>query len=58
MFTLLHGKGNPDARSMRLEFEEIRRVVEFEKRSKDVSIGELFRLRLLNQFHISISTQI
>lgn len=57
MLTLVHGKGDPDASFMRLEFKKIRRMVEFEKRNKDVSIGEPFRPKVLNQLHNSISMQ-
>jgi MFS family permease len=58
VLTLVHGKGDPNARFVQLELAEIKGMVEFENRNADVSIGELFRPKMLNRLHIGVFTQI
>ncbi|KAH7109652.1 high affinity glucose transporter [Dendryphion nanum] len=58
VLTLVHGKGNPDDPFVRLEMEEIKQMIEFERQNSDVTIGELFKPKMRNRLHIGISTQI
>lgn len=58
VLTLVHGKGDPNTPFVRLELEEIRSMVEFERQNADVSFKELFRPRMLNRLHIGVFTQI
>lgn len=58
MLTLVHGKGDPHSPFVKLEMDEIRQMIDFERQNADVTITELFRLRMLNRLHIGIFTQI
>lgn len=58
VLTLVHGKGDPNSPFVKLEMNEIRQMVEFERQNADVSIKELFSKRMINRVHIGVSTQI
>lgn len=58
VLTLVHGKGDPNSPFVKLELDEIRQMIDFERQNADVSIAELFRPRMLNRLHIGIFTQI
>ncbi|KAI8932580.1 hypothetical protein NX059_010085 [Plenodomus lindquistii] len=55
---LVHGKGDPNSPFVKLEMDEIRQMIDFERQNADVTIAELFRPRMLNRLHIGIFTQI
>ena len=58
VLTLVHGKGGPNAPFVLRELQEIREMVEFEKRNSDVSYLELFKPHMINRTHIGVFTQI
>ncbi|KAF1844463.1 high affinity glucose transporter [Cucurbitaria berberidis CBS 394.84] len=58
VLTLVHGHGDPHSPFVKLELEEIKQMIEFERQNADVSVAELFRPRMLNRLHIGIFTQI
>jgi MFS family permease len=58
VLTLVHGKGDPNSPIAKLEMDEIRQMIEFERQNADVSFMELFRPRMINRLHIGIFTQI
>ena len=58
VLTLVHGQGDPESPFVRLEMDEIRQSVEFERQNSDVSIAELFKPKMLNRLHIGVFTQI
>ncbi|KAH7071756.1 high affinity glucose transporter [Paraphoma chrysanthemicola] len=58
VLTLVHGKGDPNSPFVKLEMDEIKQMIEFERQNADVSVMELFRPRMLNRLHIGIFTQI
>ncbi|KAL8999966.1 MAG: hypothetical protein Q9188_005777 [Gyalolechia gomerana] len=58
VLTLVHSKGDPDSPFVRRELQEIREMVEFEKRNSDVTYLELFKPNMINRTHIGLFTQI
>ncbi|KAH8424979.1 sugar porter family MFS transporter [Aspergillus melleus] len=58
VLTLVHGKGDPNASFVQLEYEEIKSMCEFERRNADVSYLELFKPTMINRTHVGIFTQI
>lgn len=58
VLTLVHGKGDPASPFVRLELDEIRQSVEFERLNSDVSIFELFKPKMLNRLHIGVFAQV
>jgi sugar porter (SP) family MFS transporter len=58
VLTLVHGKGDPNSPFVKLEMDEIKQMIEFERQNADVSVKELFRPRMINRLHIGVSTQI
>lgn len=58
MLTLVHGKGNSESPFVIQELQDIRDMVEFEARNKDVTYLELFKPNMINRTHIGIFTQI
>ncbi|KAK9413098.1 putative Major facilitator superfamily (MFS) profile domain-containing protein [Seiridium unicorne] len=55
---LVHGKGDPNSPFVRKELNEIREVVDFERRNADVSWLELVSPKMINRTHIGVFTQI
>lgn len=58
VLTLVHGKGDPNSPWVHREMEEIREMVEFERRNADVSYLELFKPKMINRTMIGVFTQI
>ncbi|EDU43577.1 AraJ Arabinose efflux permease [Pyrenophora tritici-repentis] len=58
VLTLVHGKGDPNSPFIKLEMDEIRQMIEFDRQNSDVSWAELFKPKMLNRLHIGIFTQI
>ena len=58
VLTLVHGKGDPDAPFVKREYEEIKAMVEFERRNADVTYLELLKPNMINRTHIGVFTQI
>lgn len=58
VLTLVHGKGDPNSPFVKLEMDEIKQMIEFERQNADVSITELFKPRMVNRLHIGVFTQI
>ncbi|KAI4137499.1 MAG: hypothetical protein L6R39_007250 [Caloplaca ligustica] len=58
VLTLVHSKGDPNSAFVRRELEEIREMVEFEKRNSDVTYLELLKPHMINRTHIGVFTQI
>jgi MFS family permease len=58
VLTLVHGKGDPNSPFVKLEMDEIKQMIDFERQNADVSVMELFKPRMLNRLHIGIFTQI
>ncbi|KAH4612425.1 hypothetical protein HBI26_150120 [Parastagonospora nodorum] len=58
VLTLVHGKGDPNSPFVKLEMDEIKQMIEFERQNADVSVMELFKPRMINRLHIGIFTQI
>ncbi|KAG0125073.1 general substrate transporter [Tuber indicum] len=55
---LLHGNGDVNDPYVKQEMEDIRAMVEFERRNTDATFFELFKPRVINRTHIGIFTQI
>jgi hypothetical protein len=58
VLTLVHGKGDPNSPFVKLELDEIRQMIEFERQNADVSFMELFKPKMLNRLHIGVFTQV
>jgi hypothetical protein len=58
VLTLVHGKGDPNSPFVKLEMDEIRQMIEFERQNADVSFLELFKPKMLNRLHIGVFTQV
>lgn len=58
VLTLVHGKGDPNSPFVKLELDEIRQAIEFERQNSDVSFMELFKPNMINRLHIGIFTQV
>ena len=58
VLTLVHGKGDPNSPWVNREMEEIREMVEFERRNADVTYLELLKPNMINRTHIGVFTQI
>lgn len=58
VLALVHAKGDRNAPFVHLELQEIRDMVEFERRNADVSYFELFKPKMINRTHIGVFTQI
>jgi MFS family permease len=58
VLTSVHGKGDPNSPLVKLELDEIKQMIEFERQNADVSFKELFHPRMINRLHIGIFTQI
>jgi hypothetical protein len=58
VLTLVHGKGDPNSPFVKLELDEIRQMIEFERQNADVSFLELFKPKMLNRLHIGVFTQV
>ena len=56
--SLVHGKGDPNSPFVKLELDEIRQMIEFERQNADVSFMELFKPKMLNRLHIGVFTQV
>ena len=55
---LLHGNGDVNDPYVRHELEDIRAMVEFERRNADATFFELFKPNVINRTHIGVFTQI
>jgi sugar porter (SP) family MFS transporter len=58
VLTLVHGKGDPNSPWVANEMDEIREMVEFERRNADVSFLELVKPNMINRTTIGVFTQI
>ncbi|KAL8950837.1 MAG: hypothetical protein Q9222_003158 [Ikaeria aurantiellina] len=58
VLTLVHGHGDANAPFVLRELQEIREMVEFEKKNSDVTYLELFKPNMINRTHIGVFTQI
>ncbi|KAL8704798.1 MAG: hypothetical protein Q9201_002069 [Fulgogasparrea decipioides] len=58
VLTLVHGKGDSNSPFVLRELQEIREMVEFEKRNSDVTYLELLKPHMINRTHIGVFTQI
>jgi hypothetical protein len=58
VLVLVHGKGNPNSPFVKIEMDEIKQMIEFERQNADVTFMELFRPNMINRLHIGIFTQI
>ncbi|KAL1800099.1 hypothetical protein ACET3X_000441 [Alternaria dauci] len=58
VLTLVHGKGDPNSPFVKLELDEIRQMIEFERQNSDVSFMELLKPKMLNRLHIGVFTQV
>ncbi|KAH8904180.1 general substrate transporter [Coniochaeta sp. PMI_546] len=58
VLTLVHGKGDPNSPWVNREMEEIRDMVEFERRNADVTYLELIKPNMINRTMIGVFTQI
>lgn len=58
VLVLVHGKGDPNSPFVKLEMDEIKQMIEFERQNSDVSFTELFKPRMINRLHIGVFTQI
>ncbi|CUS14392.1 unnamed protein product [Tuber aestivum] len=55
---LLHGNGDANDPYVKQEMEDIRAMVEFERRNADATFLELFKPSVINRTHIGVFTQI
>lgn len=58
VLTLVHGKGDPNSPFVKLEMDEIRQAIEFERQNADVSFMELFKPNMINRLHIGVAIQV
>ncbi|KAJ5249251.1 hypothetical protein N7468_000702 [Penicillium chermesinum] len=58
VLALVHAKGDHSAPFVLTELQEIREMVEFERRNKDASYVELFKPHMIFRTHIGMFTQI
>jgi hypothetical protein len=58
VLTAVHGKGDANSPLVMFELQEIRDMVEFERRNRDVSYFELFHPRMINRTVIGLFMQI
>jgi hypothetical protein len=58
VLVLVHGKGDPNSPFVKIEMDEIKQMIEFERQNADVTFMELFRPNMINRLHIGIFTQI
>jgi hypothetical protein len=58
VLTLVHGHGDPNSPFVKLEMDEIRQMIDFERQNADVTFMELFKPNMINRLHIGIFTQV
>jgi hypothetical protein len=58
VLTHVHGHGDPNSPFVKLEMDEIRQMIDFERQNADVTFMELFKPNMINRLHIGIFTQI
>jgi MFS family permease len=58
VLTLVHGKGDANSPLVKREMAEIREVVKFEERNKDVTYLDLFKPNMIHRTMIGLWTQI
>lgn len=58
VLTLVHGKGDPNSPFVIQEYEDIKRICEFERNNADASFLELFKPNMIYRTHIGVFVQI
>ena len=58
VLTLVHGKGDPNSPFVIQEYEDIKRMCEFERNNADASFLELFKPNMIYRTHIGVFVQV